>query len=600
MITLLLLACATDSSPPSTPPSPELDETLEEPVEASEGMVFLNPTVGTMSWLEAGESMAHELELGAWPYRWLRTDQGVLVSLRGEGKLALVDTEGSLPELLRTVEVGAEPCDLALSADGERVYVALAMENAVLELDAASLEPLRRFETRGQVQWLALHPTDQVLYASSSLGRSVERVQLASGDVTEVELPTPRTFAGGATSSTEQTVVRPTGDIAVYYDEDAGTGVLVVPGMSTDVTTPEGTDNVVTGYYSSNASNPDDPGRFNPVLVAWTLDAYGQPQEAEVLLLIGRNDDNEFVRSYPAGAFLEAGDDTVYVPMPSSDVVLSFELGRTLDYGTTRADFLMTSPRTYQVGAGPEEVLFREDGAWVHNRRDRTATHVALPSDEVLTSYLSMSDELEEGRRLFNTAVDAEMVLSGAGMTCSNCHFEGRTDGLVYPFAAGPRQTPSLAGDVSGTAPYTWTDEVGSVAEEVRITNTTRLGGSGISEEQSEAVASWIVSTGYVDLPEQDDEAVSRGEALFRDLSCDSCHPAPLYGATGERYDMFDGEDMDVPSLVGVAASPPYYHDGSAETLRDALLLAEDGGMAAISHLDEEELNDLEAFLRTL
>ena len=69
-----------------------------------------------------------------------------------------------------------------------------------------------------------------------------------------------------------------------------------------------------------------------------------------------------------------------------------------------------------------------------------------------------------------------------------------------------------------------------------------------------------------------------------------------------KRHDLASDLDaVDTPSLVGVAQSAPYYHDGSAATLR-ALLhgRASVHGMGRTSHLGEAEIDDLVAYLETL
>ncbi len=58
---------------------------------------------------------------------------------------------------------------------------------------------------------------------------------------------------------------------------------------------------------------------------------------------------------------------------------------------------------------------------------------------------------------------------------------------------------------------------------------------------------------------------------------------------------------IDTPSLIGLASSAPYYHDGSAQTLRAALM--ENGsihGMGQSVSLTEPQMDDLVAYLETL
>jgi cytochrome c peroxidase len=59
---------------------------------------------------------------------------------------------------------------------------------------------------------------------------------------------------------------------------------------------------------------------------------------------------------------------------------------------------------------------------------------------------------------------------------------------------------------------------------------------------------------------------------------------------------------MDTPSLLGLAASAPYFHDGSAATLEMVLRdRASVHGMSEpATHLTDAQVADLTAFLETL
>ena len=96
---------------------------------------------------------------------------------------------------------------------------------------------------------------------------------------------------------------------------------------------------------------------------------------------------------------------------------------------------------------------------------------------------------------------------------------------------------------------------------------------------------------------------VARGKALFAsdEVGCTTCHGGKLYtdNATHELGGTL--AQSDTPSLVGLARSAPYYHDGSAATL-DALLAerAAVHGMAETVSLTAAQRQDLIAYLETL
>ena len=101
--------------------------------------------------------------------------------------------------------------------------------------------------------------------------------------------------------------------------------------------------------------------------------------------------------------------------------------------------------------------------------------------------------------------------------------------------------------------------------------------------------------------PSRGAAAVARGKQLFEsaELGCASCHEGKLF-TDGVRHGLTGG--FETPSLVGLAASAPYFHDGSASSLE--AVLRDRGkvhGMAdAAKALDARSLADLVAFLETL
>src|SRR4029077_15456795 len=94
---------------------------------------------------------------------------------------------------------------------------------------------------------------------------------------------------------------------------------------------------------------------------------------------------------------------------------------------------------------------------------------------------------------------------------------------------------------------------------------------------------------------------VARGKKLFDGEGCRSCHDGPAYTDRQRHKLVGTLRESDTPSLVGVAARAPYFHDGSAATLE--ALLRDRGavhGMADTARLTAPQIADLTAFLDTL
>jgi cytochrome c peroxidase len=100
------------------------------------------------------------------------------------------------------------------------------------------------------------------------------------------------------------------------------------------------------------------------------------------------------------------------------------------------------------------------------------------------------------------------------------------------------------------------------------------------------------------------DEELS-GYQLFKSLGCISCHQGVNVGGNlYQRHGIFHPlgsqkpEILRVPSLRNVATLAPYFHDGSAPTLEDAVR------KMALAQLDrtlsEQQVTAVVAFLKTL
>jgi len=95
------------------------------------------------------------------------------------------------------------------------------------------------------------------------------------------------------------------------------------------------------------------------------------------------------------------------------------------------------------------------------------------------------------------------------------------------------------------------------------------------------------------------------GYRLFKSLGCVSCHQGVNIGGNlFERHGIFhplaspQPEILRVPSLRNVATTPPYFHDGSAQTLDDAVRKM---GLAQLnSTLTDQQVKAIVAYLQTL
>jgi len=100
--------------------------------------------------------------------------------------------------------------------------------------------------------------------------------------------------------------------------------------------------------------------------------------------------------------------------------------------------------------------------------------------------------------------------------------------------------------------------------------------------------------------------SAKRGRKVFKQANCAKCHPARLY-TNLKKYDVGTGRDreknleFDTPTLIELWRSAPYLHDGRAVTMKDVLTKDNhDDKHGRTSNLTDEQINDLVQFVLSL
>jgi YVTN family beta-propeller protein len=103
----------------------------------------------------------------------------VFVALRDEDQISVLDT-GVGRELAR-IQVGDEPIQVLLNADGTRLFVSNLASNDISVIETATFRVLERIQTAVQPLDLALSPNGLTLYATNSGAGTLTVVDLSSG-----------------------------------------------------------------------------------------------------------------------------------------------------------------------------------------------------------------------------------------------------------------------------------------------------------------------------------------------------------------------------------------------------------------------------------
>jgi YVTN family beta-propeller protein len=586
--------------------------------------------------LDGTPTVEARIALGAEPYGVVAAPDGrhVWVSVSLEDRVVEIDT--STNAVTRSIPVSGEPRWLVAHPSGKAVFVGCMLGGRVVRVDTIS----------GDTKDVDLPGIDDPAAFDTGFRRD-------TGQDDDAPPPdgrmTPRITGDPAIDTDGGVLAIP----VLYVDNDTSVG-------DGDPLDGQGDDPVFQGPRGGGggyaSGDPTGVTRFNPAVVSIPLTASGEPRgdQAQAMLVAGSvalvdvasplavadtgssSVDRRRVRGYLASlAFTESGHALVATIEGGGSIAViptrSVEAGVPVDGSggfapgaDSRGVGFRPAPATIVgTSAGARGVAVTSGGrGYVWGFLDRAVDQVDLSlaegalGDAVLgnapeVSFRAdrhveldpsvLSADVLAGRRLFYASDEPGMAAEGAGVSCATCHFDGRNDGLTWRFDDGVRQTPSLAGKVSETAPVTWTRHVGSVSEEAKITGQGRMGGAGVGDEGRAALAAYVDSTRLPSAPTVDAAAVARGKAVFErsDVGCSDCHGGARYTDNG-FHAMVGIADVNTPSLSGVHASAPYFHDGSAATLADVVDMADQVGMGHTAQLSAAERADLVSYLTSL
>jgi cytochrome c553 len=301
----------------------------------------------------------------------------------------------------------------------------------------------------------------------------------------------------------------------------------------------------------------------------------------------------------PRAMVWDAVHDTAYVAGFGSDTLLMIKR-----FSSPDTDTVEHASENFALGAagrcGPDGAALDMNGDLVmwcaFNRSLLRLRNGDLRQSEPLVAS-ALTPVQHRGMVLFyGTTHD---INADRALACASCHTEGGSDGLSWRIGPEALQTPALAGRLAGTQPYKWSGSDTTLATSFRTT-TNRLGGHGLSTDQSDALAAYLTALPAARGPTRDAAAIARGKAVFDGPGgCAACHSGATY-SDGETHAL-SALQADTPSLIGLAATAPYYHDGSAPTLADLV-----DGLGSIREMGElralttAQRADLRTFLESL
>ncbi|MBK9750280.1 MAG: hypothetical protein IPO91_26375 [Chloroflexi bacterium] len=292
----------------------------------------------------------------------------------------------------------------------------------------------------------------------------------------------------------------------------------------------------------------------------------------------------------PFAAAVDRFNQRIYVINAGSDDLSVIDLTT----GRARANL--------RLEANPRGVLLNRDNTrlYVHSALEGTITTITTSDLQIedVMPIVNLTTPIDQliGAQLFHSAVDPRLA-SDHQISCATCHFDGLSDGRVWlGFADGPRNTPVLYA-LPETVPYTWSgtwDELADVELKIRglqagagllegevvTADPLNLAHAGLSLDL-DTLTQYLATLNAPRSPLPVDEAqVNRGAEIFAAQGCAECHVGSA-GTNLQAYDVGTGASplethgaaFDTPTLRWLWLSAPYFHDGSAATLRQVFEL---------------------------
>ena len=586
-----------------------------------EGVLTIDRDSGKLLRVERGGETLASLDFRPGAGQLVRDARSgaVYLAARHDHRVVRVDASGDTLEIRDRARL-REPYGLALSPDGATLYVTTVADAELVALDTETMRPRWRIDLASEPRGLAVSPDGSRALVSFLSTGVVGNVELGAnaGSVSYVTLDpgqavgadTPLAFEGefGAPQLAQQaaSTQRPgagtpslsdTKDRGRRFARNAhsvgfvGDGIAIVPHQ---LSTPH----IPSTGFENEGTYGGGGGFMAPIThrVAM-IDAEDAFMPELAFAEIGLHQ--------PRALAYDAASDTLYLAGYGNDQLMAIaEVSQnTVHMGWTVALSSTTG------ACGPDGVAVDGDRLWVHCELGRNLIEVVpsqtsagatmVPLAELASS--SRTPAAQRGAELFRRGFDPRLSVGGF-MACASCHPEARTDGLSWRIESHNLQTPLLAGRVLGTHPFKWDGQDEDL--QTSLTNTVgRLGGSGLTPAEVGDLQAFLESVPQPLPPALDADAIERGKALFEseEAACTACHDGARF-ADGSQHDLDTNiGEVDTPSLIGLAHSAPYYHDGSAQTLR--ALLTDRGSvhdMGETAHLTDAEIDDLIAYLESL
>ncbi|PAQ13982.1 cytochrome c peroxidase [Bacillaceae bacterium SAOS 7] len=597
-----------------------------------------NIDVDTVTMIDSEtKKVKKEIKVGQEPVQLaLSPDEETLyVSCRYDDRVDVIDVKKQ--KVVNSIKTGIEPYGLMTSQDGSKLYVANYRESSISAIDLNS-EKVTNIKTGDRPRTLAIAKDGKKLYATNYLTGEITVIDTIKNKVTNtIQLaPSPdqanRKKSQGIPNTLEQFVIAPDGKTAW------------VSHLLTNIDTPVHFEETIF-----------------PAISVIDLEAEKERVEERKELFeeinVTDRQNQTMIVSNPYDIVFQPDGNKAYVVMSGSEDLVVFDLKRGGNAVQIMRRIEGNNPRGAVLSADGKTLFVHNamshDIAMIDTGGDSSYGRAKMVGENIkLIKKDSLDPLVREGKSIFYSGNSDEYAADITGnnwMSCISCHADGEINGLSISTLKGSRNIPSNV-LTTETGLFMWDGSRDDFTDYL-LTVQGEMGGMmdydpskplpKEVEHMYDAMLAYLQNPDSFPVPKSpyrksgeltvDAEA---GKQLFEGKGqCLNCHGGNMMtdsvnaiGKDGKLstdntqflHDIGTGSDQDQPSdgdgraqftnqrdnqrfdtptLRGVWATAPYFHDGSAKSIEEAVKRHQYDNAPELS---AEEIAKIAAYVKTI
>jgi len=528
-------------------------------------------------------------------------------------RIAVLSPAGGL---LGTINLsyGSQPYGVAMSPDGASAFVTL-FGNGILKRYATS--------TRAETGSLLLGPTPRAIAITGDGSRVL---------ITRFVSSLNRAHIWDVNNGTSLSLTRSMNLLRDFGPDTSSSGRGIINQLSSITLSPDNQWAWITaskmndehGLFFTGRQNSENIIRASVVRIR--LSANGETNDGANRIDIDNSES-------PSGVVFSTLGDYAFVTLQGNNEIAVFD-DFSIQAGQTKSTKWRfpsdLAPQGAVLDSATNKIFvnnFMARNVSIHDVTPFLASGARTPSSVKVSAVSTerLSPIVLGGKQIFYNASLKDLLGRDAMnketyISCASCHTDGSMDGRTWDFTQrgeGFRNTTDLRGRAGmGHGNVHWSgnfDEIQDFENDIRdhfsgtglidaVTVSSPLGTRKASlSPQLDQLAAYVTSLGKETLPKSpfrnadgtETSSAIAGRAVFASQNCIDCHGGanftnsrggfgivPRLEDVGTRRTSSGGRlaeslaGIDTPTLLGLHATAPYFHDGSAVTLDDVFRVA--------------------------